>query len=163
MLVLHQLKRLLSDDCLVWHDIPVGTQARQPDFFIFSPRQRACWRWRSRRRDALAGGNKDSVQMRTPHSLVTSANPLRRARDDSMELVNLMAAAPPWRKSRNISGGKLLFSLWLGRGFFRVERKGAGRRRFLRSVSTPQTAAAKRPETRDLKPEVDKAHFQQAL
>lgn len=39
MLVLHQLKRLLSDDCLVWHDIPVGTQARQPDSFIFSPRQ----------------------------------------------------------------------------------------------------------------------------
>ena len=39
VLVLHQLKRLLSDDCLVWHDIPVGTQARQPDFFIFSPRQ----------------------------------------------------------------------------------------------------------------------------
>lgn len=38
-LVLHQLKRLLSDDCLVWHDIPVGTQARQPDSFIFSPRQ----------------------------------------------------------------------------------------------------------------------------
>jgi hypothetical protein len=63
------------------------------------------------------------VQLRTPHSLVTSANPLRRARDDAMELVNLTAAAPPWRMSRNISGGKLLFSLWLGRGFSGLNEK----------------------------------------
>lgn len=37
--VLHQLKRCLSDDYMVWHNVPVGPKARQPDFVILSPRQ----------------------------------------------------------------------------------------------------------------------------
>ena len=36
--VLHQLKRCLEDDHLVWHDIPIGPRARQPDFVVLSPR-----------------------------------------------------------------------------------------------------------------------------
>ena len=32
--VLHQLKRCLEDDYIVWHDIPIGPRARQPDFVI---------------------------------------------------------------------------------------------------------------------------------
>jgi hypothetical protein len=36
--VLHQLKRCLEDDYLVWHDMPIGPRARQPDFVVLSPR-----------------------------------------------------------------------------------------------------------------------------
>jgi hypothetical protein len=36
--VLHQLKRCLEDDYIVWHDIAIGPKARQPDFVILSPR-----------------------------------------------------------------------------------------------------------------------------
>ena len=36
--VLNQLKRCLTDDFLVWHDVPIGLRARQPDFAIVSPR-----------------------------------------------------------------------------------------------------------------------------
>ena len=36
--VLHQLKRCLEDDYLVWHDIAIGPKARQPDFVVLSPR-----------------------------------------------------------------------------------------------------------------------------
>lgn len=37
--VLHQLKRCLEDYYLVWHDVPIGPRARQPDFVILSPRR----------------------------------------------------------------------------------------------------------------------------
>ena len=37
--MLHQLKRCLEDDYLVWHDVPIGPRARQPDFVILSPRR----------------------------------------------------------------------------------------------------------------------------
>lgn len=36
-LVMEQLKRCLPDECVVWHDIPVGPLQRQPDFVIFHP------------------------------------------------------------------------------------------------------------------------------
>ncbi len=36
---LHQLKRCLSDDYMVWHDVPIGPKARQPDFVVLSPRR----------------------------------------------------------------------------------------------------------------------------
>jgi hypothetical protein len=43
--VLHQLKRCLGDDYLVWHNVPLGPRARQPDFVVLSPRQGSCcWR-----------------------------------------------------------------------------------------------------------------------
>ncbi len=37
--VLHQLKRCLSDDYTIWHDVPIGPKGRQPDFVVFSPRR----------------------------------------------------------------------------------------------------------------------------
>ena len=37
--VLHELKRCLEGDYLVWHNIPIGPRARQPDFVILSPRR----------------------------------------------------------------------------------------------------------------------------
>ena len=43
--VLHQLKRCLDDDCLVWHNVPIGPRARQPDFVVLGPRLGSCcWR-----------------------------------------------------------------------------------------------------------------------
>ena len=38
-LVLEQLRRCLSDDYIVWYDIPVGPLQRQPDFVVFNPRR----------------------------------------------------------------------------------------------------------------------------
>ena len=36
--VLRQLKRCLEDDYIVWHNVPIGPRARQPDFVVLSPR-----------------------------------------------------------------------------------------------------------------------------
>jgi rhodanese-related sulfurtransferase len=108
--VLHQLKRCLSDDYLVWHDVPLGPKARQPDFVVLSPRQGILIlevkHWK---RATLAGGNRDSVELKTERGLVTQANPLRQARDYTMELAHLMALDPLLVHSDGPFRGKLLF------------------------------------------------------
>lgn len=116
--VLHQLKRCLSDDYMVWHDVPLGPKARQPDFVVLSPRQGILIlevkHWK---RSTLAGGNRDSVELKTERGLVTQANPLRQARDCAMELVNLMALDPLLVHGDGPFRGKLLFPYGWGAVF----------------------------------------------
>lgn len=108
-LVLHQLKRCLSDDYMVWHDVPIGPKARQPDFVVFSPRRGLLilevkhWAWGS-----LRAYNRQSVELATARGLVTVAHPLLQARGYALELNEvlerdpaLIQDAPPFRgKSR---------------------------------------------------------------
>lgn len=108
--VLHQLKRCLEDDYLVWHDIPIGPKARQPDFVILSPR------WgvlllevKDWRRHTLGPATRDAVELRTPRGAVTVAHPLRQARDYAMELVDLMGSDPALVHSDGPFAGRLLF------------------------------------------------------
>jgi len=93
--LLHQLKRCLEDDYIVWHDVPIGPRARQPDFVILSPR------WgvlllevKDWKRATLGPANRDAVELLTPRGRVTQPHPLRQARDFMMELVDLMKSKP---------------------------------------------------------------------
>ncbi|MBA3591851.1 nuclease-related domain-containing DEAD/DEAH box helicase, partial [Methylibium sp.] len=108
--VLHQLKRCLEDDYLVWHDIPIGPKARQPDFVILSPR------WgvlllevKDWRRSTLGPATRDAVELSTPRGRVTQAHPLRQARDYAMELVDLMQRDPALVHAEGPFAGRLLF------------------------------------------------------
>lgn len=108
--VLHQLKRCLEDDYLVWHDVPIGPRARQPDFVILSPRWGVLllevkdWKLAN-----LGPANRDAVELITPRGRVTQAHPLRQARDYAMELVDLMQRDPALVHARGAFAGKLLF------------------------------------------------------
>ena len=108
--VLHQLKRCLEDDYLVWHDIALGPKARQPDFVILSPR------WgilllevKDWRHHTLGPATRDAVELRTPRGPVTVAHPLRQARDYAMELVDLMRNDPALVHADGPFAGRLLF------------------------------------------------------
>ena len=121
--VLHQLKRCLEDDYLVWHDIPIGPKARQPDFVILSPR------WgvlllevKDWRRAALGRGTRDSVELHTARGIVTQPHPLRQARDVTMELVDLMKADPALVHADGPFAGRLLFPYGWGVVFARIRR-----------------------------------------
>ena len=117
-LVLHQLKRALSDDYWVWHNVPLGPRARQPDFIVLSPRQGVLilevkhWKWSS-----LRALTRDSVTLHTVRGQVTEPSPLRQARDYMMELVDLMAADPLLVRSDGPFCGKLLFPYGWGAVF----------------------------------------------
>ena len=108
--VLHQLKRCLEDDYIVWHDVPIGPKARQPDFVVLSPR------WgvlllevKDWRRSTLASATRDAVELNTPRGRTTQAHPLRQARDYAMELVHLMQHDPALVHADGPFAGRLLF------------------------------------------------------
>ena len=108
--VLHQLKRCLEDDHLVWHDIPIGPRARQPDFVILSPR----WGMlllevKDWKRSTLGPATRDAVALNTPRGRVTQPHPLRQARDYAMELVDLMQRDPALVHADGPFEGRLLF------------------------------------------------------
>lgn len=116
--VLHQLKRCLGDDYLVWHDVPIGPRARQPDFVILSPRQGLLLlEVKDWRRSTLAAANRDSVELVTARGRATVANPLRQARDVALELVDLMRADPLLTHADGPFAGKLLFPWGFGAVF----------------------------------------------
>ena len=121
--VLHQLKRCLEDDYLVWHDIPIGARARQPDFIILSPR------WgvlllevKNWRRSTLGAATRDAVELNTARGRVTQPHPLRQARDYTMELVDLMKADPALVHAAGPFAGRLLFPYGWGVVFSGLKR-----------------------------------------
>ncbi len=107
--VLAALKRCLGDDYLVWHDIPVGQHARQPDFVVLSPRRGLLllevkgWKMTT-----LVGATRDSVELQTARGRVTDANPLRQVRDHTLELVDQMQRDPALVRADPPFAGKLL-------------------------------------------------------
>ena len=105
--VLHQLKRCLSDDYMVWHDVPIGPKARQPDFVILSPRRGLLilevkhWALGS-----LRAFNRDSVELLTDSGLKTVAHPLKQARGYAMELNDVLERDPALLQSEDPFRGK---------------------------------------------------------
>jgi hypothetical protein len=108
--VLHQLKRCLEDDYLIWHDVPIGPRARQPDFVILSPRwgvlllEVKAWQ-----RSTIAAATRDTVDLRLPRGPTTVAHPLRQARDYALELADLMQRDPALVHAHGPFAGRLLF------------------------------------------------------
>jgi hypothetical protein len=92
---LHQLKRCLSDDYMVWHDVPIGPKARQPDFVILSPRRGLLilevkhWAWGTIENQRIT---KDSVDLLLEGGISQTDHPLRQAREYAMELNNVLQA-----------------------------------------------------------------------
>jgi hypothetical protein len=119
--VLHQLRRCLEDDYLVWHNVPIGPRARQPDFVILSPRQGVLLlEVKDWKRATLAAATRDRVELDTARGRVTEANPLRQARDYAMELVDVMQRDPALVHAEGSFRGKLLFPYGWGVAFSRM-------------------------------------------
>lgn len=108
--VLHQLKRCLGDDHLVWHNVPLGPKARQPDFVVLSPRQGVLLlEVKDWKKATLAQATRDRVELNTARGPVTEANPLRQARDYALELVHHMQHDPLLVHGEGAFKGKLIF------------------------------------------------------
>ncbi len=107
--VLHQLKRCLEDDYLVWHNVPIGPRARQPDFVILSPRRGILLlEVKDWKRATLVTASRDRVELNTQRGRVIEANPLRQARDYALELVDVMQRDPALMQVEGPFRGKLL-------------------------------------------------------
>ena len=165
--LLHQLKRCLEDDYLVWHDVPIGPRARQPDFVILSPR------WgvlllevKDWRRHTLRAATRDAVQLHTPRGAVTVAHPLRQARDYALELVRLMKRDPALVHAGGPFAGRLIFPYGWGvvmASLRRADVMGQGH-----GEDDPDDFASLFPATRtllrdELEETIDGASFQHRL
>ena len=157
--VLHQLKRCLEDDYIVWHDIAIGPRARQPDFVILSPR------WgvlllevKDWRRSALGPATRDAIELNTPRGKVTVAHPLRQVRDYAHELVELMRSDPALTHADGPFAGRLLFPYGWG-----VVLSGLRRADTVGSDFEALFPSARTLLRDELEPEVDAALFQQRL
>ncbi len=158
--VLHQLKRCLEDDYIVWHDIPIGPKARQPDFVILSPR------WgvlllevKDWRRHTLGPATRDAVELRTPRGAVTVAHPLRQARDYALELVDLMRNDPALVHADGPFARRLLFPYGWGVVLASLRRADVEGSDF--DALFPRTRTLLRDEVDDT--ELDPATFQRRL
>lgn len=157
--VLHQLKRCLEDDYLVWHDVPIGPRARQPDFVILSPR------WgvlllevKDWKRSTLGPATRDRVELRLPRGPVTAPHPLRQARDHVLELVDLMQRDPALVHADGPFAGKLLFPYGWGVVMSALRRADVTDSDF--GALFPDSRTLLRDE---LEPDVDPAAFQRRL
>ncbi len=157
--VLHQIKRCLGDDYWVWHDIPLGPRARQPDFVVLSPR------WgillievKDWKRSTLVAATRDAVELATPRGRVMQAHPLRQARDYAMELVDLMQRDPALVHAQGLFNGKLLFPYGWGVVLSNVKREEVAESDFDELFPIQRTLLRD-----DLDAAVDEGAFQQRL
>ena len=157
--VLHQLKRCLEDDYIVWHDVPIGARARQPDFVILSPR------WgvlllevKDWRRSTLGPGTRDAIELNTPRGKVTAPHPLRQARDCVLELVDLMKTDPALVHPSGPFAGRLLFPYGWGVALSSLRGADVAGSDFCALFPLARTLLRD-----ELEPEFDAAAFQRRL
>lgn len=93
--VLDQLRQCLDDQHLVWHDLPVGETARQPDFIVLGPGlgllllEVKDWKLATIRQ-----ATPDRVELATASGPVMTAHPLRQVRDHAMALADALQRDP---------------------------------------------------------------------
>lgn len=123
---LHQLKRCLSDDYLIWHDVPIGPKARQPDFVILSPRRGLLilevkhWAWGTIQGQHM---NKDTVDLLLDKGVTQTDHPLRQARDYAMELNSVLQADPTLVQTQDPFCGKSMVPYGWGCVLSNIRRK----------------------------------------
>lgn len=157
--VLHQIKRCLEDDHLVWHNVPVGSRARRPDFVILSPRRGLLLlEVKDWKRSTLLSATPDRVELQTQRGRVTEANPLRQARDYALELVSAMQQDPLLIQGDGPFRGKLILPYGWGAVFSHLRSEDVADTDFGQIFPTHQTMLRD-----DLADELDAMHFQQRL
>ncbi|MDO5624944.1 MAG: 3'-5' exonuclease [Pseudomonadota bacterium] len=99
-LVLAQLRRCLSDDYTVWHDLPVGPLQRQPDFVVFNPRRGVLvlevkhWKLAS-----LARATKSEVTLALEGGPKSVKHPEVQARECALQINNVLERDPQLKQT----------------------------------------------------------------
>jgi Nuclease-related domain/UvrD-like helicase C-terminal domain/AAA domain len=158
--VLQQLKQCLDDGHLVWHNVPVGPQARQPDFVVLGRDWGVLllevkdWRCRT-----LLQATPDAVTLHTERGPVTDHHPLRQARDYAMALATLMQRDPALVHDDGPHQGRLLFPYGWGAVLSGMRRSEVEQRPGFDALFPPAQTLLRD----DLDDSVDPEVFQQRL
>ena len=158
--VLQQLRQCLDDHHLVWHNVPIGPQARQPDFVVLGRQWGVLllevkdWRCRT-----LVQATPDAVTLQTERGPVTEHHPLRQARDYAMALADLMQRDPALVHDDGPHQGRLLFPYGWGAVLSGMRRSEVEQRPGFDALFPPAQTLLRD----DLDDSVDPEVFQQRL
>lgn len=95
-----RLDKLLEDDYLCWHNVPIGPKVRYPDFVVLHPRRGVLvlevkdWKL-----PTIQSADKSSVVLLTNEGIKRASNPLTQARVYALELQVLLKTDPLLRQS----------------------------------------------------------------
>lgn len=87
-----RLMTKLEDDYTCWYDVPIGTKQLRPDFIVLHPGRGILvlevkdWKPET----TLIGMNRLTAEIRTEYGDKTVANPLEQARNNALEICNLL-------------------------------------------------------------------------
>jgi len=119
-----RLKDCLEDNAWVWHNIPIGTFGRHPDFVALHPNQGILvlevkdWRL-----DTIANANSKQVELITDRGTVSEANPFEQVRSYMYHVVDTLKRDPLLVNEGGSFKGKPVFSFGHGVVFANITRK----------------------------------------
>ena len=119
-----RLKDCLEDNAWVWHNIPVGSFGRHPDFVTLHPRQGiVVLEVKDWRLDTIANANSKQVELITDRGNVSTVNPFEQVRSYMFNVVNTLQRDPLLVNEGGSFKGKPVFSFGHGVVFSNITRK----------------------------------------
>jgi UvrD/REP helicase. len=118
-----RLESHLSDDCLIWYDIPVGRQYRHPDFVIIDPRLGLIFlEVKDWRLATLRHADPRTVLLETKRGLVREKNPLVQVREYACTTADMLSEDPRLQQTGAYKG-KLNLAWAYGVVFTNITRR----------------------------------------
>jgi superfamily I DNA and RNA helicase len=122
--VARRLEVLLEDDYLIWYDIPVGNNRRNPDFIILHPSRGLLILeikdWKS---TTLQKITKTEVELNINGHTLIQTHPLEQARECTYEIVNVLQKDPQLQQAEESRKGRLVLPYGWGAIFTNISRK----------------------------------------
>jgi hypothetical protein len=119
-----RLKDCLEDNAWVWHNIPVGSFGRHPDFVALHPNQGiVVLEVKDWRLDTIANANSKQVELITDRGNVWDENPFEQVRNYMFNVVDTLKRDPLLVNEGGRFKGKPVFSFGHGVAFTNITRK----------------------------------------
>lgn len=149
------LENHLEEDYLLWYDVPIGRQRRQPDFILLHP-QRGIWvlEVKDWKLDSIEQVNRKTVQLLTQSGVKTVQNPLEQARDYVLAIAQLLERDKLLIQPDGRYQGRLAFPYSYGVVFANITRKQFEAAEGLREVLEPNLVLCKDEISETVEPEV---------
>jgi len=119
-----RLESHLSDDCLIWYDIPVGRKYRHPDFVIIDPANGLIFlEVKDWKLSTLQHADPQTVTLRTEQGVKQEQNPLLQVREYACATVEMLSHDPELQQKTGLYKGKLNIAWAYGVVFTNITRQ----------------------------------------
>lgn len=119
-----RLKDFLEDNTWVWHNIPIGSFGRHPDFVVLHPQQGiVVLEVKDWRLDTISGATNTHVELLTERGMVSVESPFSQVRGYMFNVVDTLKREPLLTAESGSFKGKLVLPFGHGVVFTNITRK----------------------------------------